>query len=160
MKSLSAITHMNMEIQAALNLPDETDAFLQISDIVFDRFSENGFDQLSDQERTFFCIDTLMRTLTNGGITQFLYETGTKQFTSTVEALKTVRANRAASLLESLAQHIGESLPEDADVRSEFVDQLEISEELSTLEEKLYALEGDLMKLSLQFVGKHLRAFH
>lgn len=151
---------MNMEIQAALNLPDETDAFLQISDIVFDRYSEVGFDQLSQEERTFFCVDALMRTLTNGGITQFLYETGNRQFTSTIESLKAIRVAKAAELLESVGAHLGSGLPEDPDVRSDFVDNLEISDELSAIEEKLYALEASLMQQCLQFVSKHMKSFN
>lgn len=150
---------MNVEIQAALNLPDETDAYLQISDIVYDQYSKEGFDQLSEQERTFFCVDTLIRAITNGGITQFLYESGDKQFTSTLSALSVIGAHKASKLLGDLYKHIGNALPEDSESRSDFVDNLEISDELSNVEDRLFAMETELMKLSLQFVGKFRKAF-
>ena len=38
---------MNMDIQAALDVADETDAFLQITDVIYDKEADDGYDALS-----------------------------------------------------------------------------------------------------------------
>ena len=39
-----------MEIQAALDVADETDSFLQITDVIYDK-AENGYDSLNEAEK-------------------------------------------------------------------------------------------------------------
>ncbi len=151
-----------MDVQAALELPDETDAFLQISDVLFQKESQSGYDQFSDAERHFYCIDGFIRGMGNGGVAQFFYDHG-HHTADTAVALQEVKAESAKRLLDrALACFPEQQVPLDEIDRETLVADLEEQngDLWSELGDKFYALENELIKLTLKYVNKHLKSFH
>src|SRR5690554_7785879 len=88
---------MSMEIQAALDMADETDSFLQITDVVYDKETDFGYDQLKEAEKTVFCIDGLMREMENGGFVQFFRQSAGNYTEDTLVALEDRKSTRLNS---------------------------------------------------------------
>jgi len=151
-----------MDVQAALELPDETDAFLQISDLLFSKESQSGYGQFSDAERHFYCIDGFMRGMGNGGVAQFFYDHG-HHTGDTVEALQAVKADSVKRLLDrALACFPNQQVPAESNDREGLVADLEEQngELWAELSDKFYAMENELIKLTLKYVNKHIKSFH
>ncbi len=150
-----------MDVQAALELPDETDAFLQISDIIFEKESSSGYEKFSDAERNFFCIDGFIRGMGNGGISQFFHEHG-QHTVDTQKALAEVKSEAAKALLsQATACFPNSSVPLDEDDREGLVADLEEQngDLWSELSDKFYDSETELIKLTLKYVNKNLKSF-
>ncbi len=81
-----------MEIQAALDVADETDSFLQITDVIYEKESEAGYDALTESEKTVFCIDGLLREMENGGFVQFFHHDVGALAADTLESLERIKA--------------------------------------------------------------------
>ncbi|MCP5334876.1 MAG: DUF4375 domain-containing protein [Oceanospirillaceae bacterium] len=153
---------MNLDIQAALDLPDETDAFLQISDILFEKHSAVGYDGLTQSEKVFYCIDGFVRGMGNGGISQFFYDEAGVHASDAVLAFEAVKAGKIKQLLEqALACFPDTSIPADDDARDDLVSSLEenYSEEWSAMTDVFFQNEAELIKATLAYVGKNLKNF-
>ena len=150
-----------MDVQAALELPDETDAFLQISDIIFEKESSAGYAQFTDAERTFFCIDGFIRGMGNGGVSQFFHEHG-QHTVDTQKALDDVKSETAKTLLaKATACFPDAKVPVEEEDREILVADLEEQngDLWSELSDKFYDAETELIKLTLKYVNKNLKSF-
>lgn len=150
-----------MDVQAALELPDETDAFLQISDIIFEKESSSGYEQFTDAERIFYCIDGFIRGMGNGGVSQFFYDHG-HHTADTQKALAEVKSQTADALLkQAVACFPNQKVPMDESDREGLVADLEEQngELWSQLSDKFYDSETELIKLTLKYVNKNLKSF-
>ena len=155
-------TALNMDVQAALELPDETDAFLQISDIIFDKESSSGYEKFSDAERNFYCIDGFIRGMGNGGVAQFFYDHG-HHTSDTEKALEEIKAANAIKLLQQALDCFPERrVPEDSHDRELLVSDLEEQhgDLWARISDNFYDAETDLIKLTLKYVNKHLKSFN
>lgn len=151
-----------MDVQAALELPDETDAFLQISDIIFDKESSAGYETFSDAERNFYCIDGFIRGMGNGGVAQFFYDHG-HHTKDTSKALEEIKASNAMHLLqEAVSCFPNQTVPTDTNDRELLVSDLEEQhgDLWARLSDKFYDAETELIKLTLKYVNKHLKSFN
>jgi hypothetical protein len=154
---------MNMEIQAALDVADETDSFLQITDVIYDKETEVGYDALSEAEKTVFCVDGLLREMENGGFVQFFHHEVGAHAEDTLEALERVKAKEIYPLLERLIGFFeGRRVPADEDERIAMFDQIEseYSDEIVEIDDRFYDCTENLVGLTLTFVAKNLRDFH
>ena len=151
-----------MEIQAALDVADETDSFLQITDVIYDKEAESGFEALTDAEKTVFCIDNLLKEMENGGFVQFIHHETGAYTEETLEALERIKAKGTYSLLERLiALFDGKKIPKDEDERIQMFDHIESehADDIAELDDRFYDVGENLVGLTLLFVSKNLKEF-
>ena len=127
-----------MEIQAALDMADETDSFLQITDVVFDKEAEYGYDNLKEIEKTVYCIDGLLREMENGGFVQFFRQEAGNYTEDTLIALERIKARESYTFLDEMLDFFPDrKVPTDEDDRSELFDTIESehSDEITELDD-------------------------
>lgn len=154
---------MNMEIQAALDVADETDSFLQITDVIYDKQSEQGYGNMTESEQTVFCIDGFLREMENGGFVQFFHHEAGALSADTLAALERIKSKECHGLLDKVLGFFeARQVPSDEDDRIEAFDSIqdEFSDEISALDEKYFELTENIVALTLSFVSKHLKDFH
>lgn len=153
---------MNMEIQAALDVADETDAFLQITDVVFDRVEEGGYASLTQAEKTVYCIDSLSREMENGGFALFFYHEIGALCPDVLLALESIRAKNSFGIFKKVVDYFPNSLvPVNEDERIEAFDQVtnEWFDEMAECDDRFLAVGENLIELTLKFVSKNLSEF-
>jgi len=153
---------MNMEIQAALDVADETDSFLQITDVIYDKETGSGFEALTDAEKAVFCIDNLLKEMENGGFVQFIHHDVGAYAEETLEALEKIKAKGTHALLARLIDLFdGQKIPKDEDERIEIFDHIESehADEIAELDDRFYDVGENLVELTLLFVSKNLKDF-
>lgn len=151
-----------MEIQAALDVADETDSFLQITDVIYDKESEVGYENLTDAEKTVFCIDHLLREMENGGFSQFFNHESGALAEDTLESLERIKAKETYSVLNRMLDFFADRyVPADEDERIELFDHIESehADEISELDDRFYDSGENLVALTLLFVQKNLKDF-
>ena len=152
---------MSMEIQAALDAGDETDSFLQMTDVVFDREAEFGFDALKEIEQTIFCIDGLLREVENGGFVQFFYRESGAYAIDTLAALERIKAKESAHILNILIDLFPNRLiPADEEERDALMETIEEehADVLTQLEDEFHDVGENLVGLTLSYVQRNLKA--
>ena len=153
---------MNMEIQAALEVADETDAFLQITDVIFDREAEMGYPNLTRGEKTVYCIDCLSREMENGGFAQlFHHDTGALS-ADMLEALELIRAKNSYDVvLQVVNLFPNGDIPVDEDERIEIFDQIssELVDEIAECDDRFHDAGENLVELTLKYVAKNRAEF-
>jgi hypothetical protein len=151
-----------MEIQAALDVADETDAFLQITDVIFDREAELGFDNLTGAEKSVYCIDSLSREMENGGFGQLFHHDTGGLCLYMLESLEQIRAKNTHGVLQQMVNFFpnGE-IPTDEAKRIETFDQLasELVDEIAECDDKFHNTGENLIELTLKYVAKNLTQF-
>lgn len=153
---------MNMEIQAALDVADETDAFLQITDVIFDREAELGYEDLSSAEKTVYCIDCLSREMENGGFGQLFHHDAGGLFLDMLEALEQIRAKNTLAVMQQILDFFPRSIiPNDEEERIDTFDQLasELVDEIAECDDRFHDAGENLIELTLKFVAKNLSQF-
>ena len=152
-----------MEIQAALDVADETDSFLQITDVIYDKESEVGYDALNDAEKTVYCIDQLLREMENGGFVQFFHHEAGSRAEDTLVALERIKAKASVALFDQVLDLFpGRAVPSDEDDRTDLFDQIESEhvDDIAALDDRFYDSGENLVEMTLRFVQRNLREFH
>ena len=153
---------MNMEIQAALDVADETDAFLQITDVIFEREAERGFADLTRAEKTVYCIDCLSREMENGGFGQLFHHDSGALCVDMLEALKQIRAPNSHQVVQRIVNFFpnGE-VPIAEEERIDTFDQLasERMDEIAECDDRFHDSGENLVELTLKFVAKNTAQF-
>lgn len=153
---------MNLEIQAALEVADETDAFLQITDVIFDREADIGYDNLTPAEKTVYCIDGLSRAMENGGFSQlFNHEIGALS-SDILEALEKIRAKNSLKIVKQVVGFFPDAhVPLDEDDRAEAFDRIsnEWFDEIAQCDDSFHGAGENLVELTITFVAKNLSHF-
>ncbi len=153
---------MNMEIQAALEVADETDAFLQITDVIFDREAEMGYPNLTRGEKAVYCIDCLSREMENGGFAQlFHHDTGALS-ADMLEALELIRAKNSYDVVLQVVNFFPNGdIPVDEDERIEIFDQIssELVDEIAECDDRFHDAGENLVELTLKYVAKNRAEF-
>lgn len=153
---------MNMEIQAALDVADETDSFLQITDVIYDKEADQGYESLSLAEKVVFCIDHLLREMENGGFVQFIHHEAGAKTEDTLLALESIKAKESYGLLNKLVDFFeNRHVPADEDERIEMFDHIESerTDDIVELDDRFYDAGENLVELTLKFVAKNLKEF-
>lgn len=151
-----------MEIQAALDVADETDSFLQITDVIYDKESDAGYDALTEAEKTVYCIDSLLREMENGGFVQFFHHEVGALAEDTLESLERIKAKGTFDLMNRMLDLFdSRQVPADEDERIEAFDQIESehADLIAELDDRFYDVGENLVELTLRFVQKNLKDF-
>lgn len=153
---------MNMEIQAALDVADETDSFLQITDVIYNKETELGFDQLNDAEQTVYCMDSLLRELENGGFAQFFHHDSGQFWQQTSKSLERIRSKNVHAIFNQIVELFDAGkVPADQDQRIEAFDKIESNnpDRIAELDGNFYKQDENLVALTLKFVAKEIKSF-
>ena len=153
---------MNMEIQAALDVADETDAFLQITDVIFAREAELGFADLTRAEKTVFCIDCLSREMENGGFGQLFHHDAGALCIDMLQALEQIRAPNSHQVVQQMVNFFPNSeVPIAEEERIDTFDQLasELVEEIAECDDRFHNTSENLIELTLKFVANNVSQF-
>lgn len=153
---------MSMEIQAALNVADETDAFLQITDVIFDREANVGYENLTGTEKSVYCIDSLSREMENGGFGQLFHHDSGALIQDMLEALEKIRAKNTHVVVQQIVDFFPESkVPSDEEQRIDTFDQLasELVDEIAECDDRFHDAGENLVELTLKFVAKNVSDF-
>jgi len=153
---------MNMEIQAALEVADETDAFLQITDVIFDKKAELGYFELNTAEKSIYCIDCLSREMENGGFGQLFHHDSGALVNDMLEALEKIRAKNTLEVVQQVVNYFpAAEVPSDEEERIEAFDQLasELVDEIASCDDRFHDTGENLVELTLKFVAKNVAEF-
>ncbi|MGK0250045.1 MAG: hypothetical protein ACI910_002813 [Oleispira sp.] len=153
---------MNMEIQVALEVADETDAFLQITDVIFNKKNNIGYADLSAAEKSVYCIDSLSREMENGGFGQLFHHDSGALIQDMLEALVKVRAKNTYNIVRQIVDYFpSSSVPSDENERMEAFDSLaaERVNEIAECDDRFHKVGENLIELTLKFVAKNVREF-
>jgi hypothetical protein len=153
---------MNMEIQAALEVADETDAFLQITDVIFDKKAEQGYSDLNTAEKAIYCIDCLSREMENGGFGQLFHHDSGALVNDMLEALKRIRAKNTLAVVQQIVAYFPNAeVPSNEEERIDTFDQLasELVVEIAACDERFHDTGENLVELTLKFVAKNVAEF-
>lgn len=150
-----------MEIQAALDVADETDSFLQITDVVYDKEADNGYTSLRQSEQTIFLIDQFLKKMENGGFCLFIrHETGVYA-QQTLDALERIKAKSTKALLQQVLDFFKVDIKEDEDERSDQLEAVESDhyDDLMALDEQYYDSTENVVALTLKYVANNIKEF-
>lgn len=153
---------MNMDIQAALEVADETDAYLQISDLIFEKGQNQGFDALTYSEKTFYCIDGFLREMGNGGLAHFFYNESGSHAGDTIQALDQIKVPSAKEIVvKALECFPDKQVPQDNEDRIQEFGRIEenYAELIGRLDDQFYTTESEVVKKTLKYVADNLKDF-
>jgi len=153
---------MNMEIQAALDVADETDSFLQITDVIYEKEAAVGYDALKQAEKTVFCIDGLLREMENGGFSQLVHHDMGVRLEDTLTALEQIKSREITRLVDRLITLFAERvIPTDDDERVAVFEAIESEQTdvITSLDDAYYDTAENLVDLTLSFVSRNVKSF-
>lgn len=153
---------MNMEIQAALDVADETDSFLQITDVIYDKEADVGYEALNQAEKTVFCIDGLLREMENGGFSQLMYHDSGGRVNDILAALDNIKSREVIVHLKHFLELFGDRpIPGDEDERIALFETVESEQTdvIAALDDKYYDAVESLVGLTLAYVARNQKSF-
>ena len=129
-----------------------------------DKKTQYGDDMsvLSEAERIFYITQTLEMEVSNGGFSQFFYNSSGDFSNELVSAFTAIGANTTASICQKAIDALGRDIPVDRDDRQEMLDELEsdeLDEILEECDDAFFAYEDDLNKLNYNFVVENKEQF-
>lgn len=147
-----------------LLVENDKDKIIMTLDQRLQQVSNHGqkIDQLTSSEKTFLFVENLEREVNNGGLNQFFWNSSGNYAHETVEALKTINANKTAELLSRAnATFPNESVPKNRMERQEtqLLYEKKIDPELEKLDQQLYRYPDNLSHLLISFVKNHRKDF-
>jgi hypothetical protein len=128
-----------------------------LADAIQRKESERGFVSLTSHERVFYLVWWLEAEVNNGGFNQFFFNSAGDYATETVEALRTIGAEKTAVLAELACDVFSPAVPSPN--RAERQDQvIALSEpqnaKLSQLDKAFFAYPDNLSKLLTSFMAQ------
>ncbi|HEX9580814.1 MAG TPA: DMP19 family protein [Gemmatimonadales bacterium] len=145
-----------------LQLQDDTDFAIAMSELVFAREAAVGFGRLTAPERVVFCLDALEREVNNGGFAQFFENSSGDYALETIEALRALGATRVAALVAQAVAVFPGGRPEpDRERRQAQVGRLDNTAraKLDQLDGAFYDSPENLAALERQYVSRHQSEF-
>ncbi|MDF1763232.1 MAG: DMP19 family protein, partial [Oleibacter sp.] len=137
-------------------------SFLQITDVIYEKETNVGFDALSDAEKTVYCIDQLLREMENGGFVQFFHHEAGARAEETLESLERIKARVSSQLLDHIIELFPERrIPSDEDERIDVFDAIESEhpDDIAELDDRFYDSGENLVEMTLLYVQKNLKEF-
>lgn len=144
-------------VAGAAGEPSESDvtaSLIALSDSLFRRCNERGYDGLNVAERKVFCIDSVLREVNNGGFSQFFFNSSGDHAADTTAALRAIGADEWADIVrDAIALFPGGLVPSDLqERRAVLVDVGDALEELWVeLDDEFAATSGDLEVLLFRY---------
>ncbi|MEZ4974549.1 MAG: DUF4375 domain-containing protein [Cyclobacteriaceae bacterium] len=113
-----------------------------------DKSFSKGYGTLTDSERVWFNVQTLIQDVDNGGLISHYYNSGADTILDTIEDLKKLGADDIVYLIRQMNDLFPNSTPpKDIDKRNEIINSLDsdgLDERLTKLDNEFYSKEKDL----------------
>ena len=145
-----------------LEIENDTEFAIAMSNLVFARAAAVGYEQLSTAERVIFCVDGLEREVNNGGFAQFFENSAGDHAMDTIESLRALGAPKMAALVAEAVRVFPQGRPAtDRERRQQQLDQLdeEAKTRLDQLDGAFYEYPENLAVLERQYVRTHQDQF-
>ena len=129
-----------------------------------DKKTQYGDDMsgLSEAERIFYITQTLEMEVSNGGFSQFFYNSSGDFSNELVSAFTAIGANKTAAICQKAIDAFGCEIPVDRAARVELLDKLEndnIDKVFEECDDAFFSYEEDLNELNYNFVMKNKEQF-
>jgi hypothetical protein len=137
----------------------EVDRLQILADRIFQELPES-LAELPESERTFALVWAVLGEVGNGGVAQFFFNSFGQYALITIEALETIGALEAATLLRTATSWFGPSgPPADIEERNDALAALEIEDaEFERIDNAWYALKDQAYQSLARYVaGRQLR---
>lgn len=126
---------------------------------VCDKYVDEGYGALTEPEQVWLNTRGFIDSVNNGGLVSFFYNSYAERYDDTVRALRTLKADEAAKVLEWYGGMFGDSVPRDIEERNRIIISWE-GETLESIESAdvdhvLYALFDTLEEDLDSYVVKH-----
>lgn len=149
---------MSPSIAEILDIRDETEFAIALSNLVFGRYEAVGFAGLQPAERIVHCVDGLERDVNNGGFSQFFFNSPGDYSQETLAALQQIGAEHTARLVQRAMSVFPDGRPSPD--RSQRQDQLDaLGEEQAAVfddvDGQFYEYRDDLTSLVRAYVRAH-----
>jgi len=145
-----------------LQIEDETQFAIALSNLVFAREAAVGYAQLSIPERVVFCVDGLEREVNNGGFAQFFENSAGDHALDTIDGLRALGAPKLAALVTEAVRMFPQGRPAtDRERRQRQLDQLDQAarDRLDQLDTAFYQSPENLAALERAYVRAHQDQF-
>ncbi len=152
---------MPNKIDEFLQLENETDAIIALSDYVCAQERQLGFDSLPEAGKVFYCVYWIEAEVNNGGFNQYFFNGG-EYAQDAVKALETIGAKYTAQLLrEAMSVFPSGVAPRDHDqCQNELLAIGTESEELlNELDTRFYEYNDPISTLLLGYMRRHREQF-
>ena len=97
-------------------LSDFHDAWCALVDRAF-----KDYDSLTDDERVWFCIQSLVQAVGNGGLVSYFYNSAADNYEDCLDALSSLDAYRMKHAVEQYGDLFGDRVPEDIEERNRII---------------------------------------
>lgn len=115
-----------------------------------------GFSALSPCEQVFILVWELEAEVNNGGFNQFFFNSAGDRASGTSAALRTIGAERAASIVDRATSLFPDGPPADRCVRQDILDAIDPDVELfEELDLEFYKYPDNLSELLYKYVAEH-----
>lgn len=151
----SRVPQVTQSVADILQIEDDTKFAIAMSDLLFAREANVGYEHLSAAERVVFCLDGLEREVNNGGFSQFFENSAGDHALDTIEALRALGAPTMAALVaQAVSIFPGGRPATDRDRRQRELDQLgeQARTRLDQLDTAFYEYPENLAALERQYV--------
>lgn len=162
-KSGNHIGAKKLDIIKVLASHDSNNSIIIIDDFICELCSwGENIEELTAQQKNFYYIQNLEREVCNGGFNLYFYNSSGNFSHETIEALKVIKAENTASLLqEAVAQFPNHTVPKNRDERQYVLNTIaEAADEIwEELNQKFFAYEDDLNALNIEYIIQHNEKF-
>lgn len=86
-----------------------------------EKWSREGYDELTEQEQLWLNVHTLIDATENGDLISYFYNSGADTFDDTVDALDELEANEVAEIVEAFGNFFGDEVPDDTQERNRVI---------------------------------------
>ncbi len=128
--------------------------------VLINKWDSRGYDKLSDGEKIWFNVQTLLGAVANGGFISYYYNSGADTVYDCLAALKTIGADEAVSLTQKMNSLFGEEVPADVNDRNDIIDSWpddsdEIDDFLEEVDEKYFSQRDYLETRLVAYIQEH-----
>jgi hypothetical protein len=135
---------------------------IKLSEAVFKRYWELGYERLNVPQKTFLCIWGLEAEVNNGGFDQYYFNSAGDHAADTPESLRTIGAEHTAMLVKKANDVFGPIGPSrNRNERQKQLHSLAVDQkkELSELTNEFFRYHDNLDEMLKAYVGKNEAAF-
>lgn len=115
----------------------------------------DDIEKLNEHERVFYVTQILEQEVSNGGFSQFFYNSSGDFSNELVDAFKKIGALKTAKICKKALAVFNGNVPTDRDEREELLDNLECDDALSECDDEFYEYEDDLEELNYTYIMEH-----
>ena len=162
-KQTTEENHKNMSIDEILQMEDPTSAIIELDDRV-NELSDYGEDlsKLTEPQKVLLFVENLEREVNNGGFHQFYFNSSGDYAHETLDALKTIGANKMADILtKANSVWPNQQVPKDRTKRENIQETIEeqAAPVWDECDNVFYAYPDDIAGLLLKYVKQHKADF-